>query len=152
MTHRFATTEDLDLLADWNHQLIRDEGHRNPMSVAELRQRMADWLKSEYRAVIFSILDIAVGYALFRENEDEIYLRQLFVARDRRRKGLGTSILEQLRSGIWPEGKRVTVIVLATNTDAVQFYRRAGFADYCVTLESRSRRSSVVSVGCGIRF
>jgi GNAT superfamily N-acetyltransferase len=138
MTHHFATTEDLDLLAEWNHQLIRDEGHRNPMSVAELRQRMAGWLRSEYCAVIFSIPDGDVGYALFRENDDEIYLRQLFVARDWRRKGLGTRSLEQLRSEIWPEGKRVTVSVLATNPDALQFYRRAGFADYCVTLESRS--------------
>jgi GNAT superfamily N-acetyltransferase len=142
MTHRFATTADLDLLAGWNHQLIRDEGHRNPMSVAELRQRMADWLKSEYRAVIFSILDGAVGYALFREEGDGIYLRQLFVARDQRRKGFGTRILERLRSEIWPGGKRVTVSVLATNPDALQFYRRAGFADYCMTLEARSGSSA----------
>ena len=31
MEYRFATDSDLDLLAEWNHQLIRDEGHRNPM-------------------------------------------------------------------------------------------------------------------------
>ena len=28
---------DLDLLADWNRQLIQDEGHRNRMTVAELK-------------------------------------------------------------------------------------------------------------------
>jgi len=31
----FAAEHDLDLLAEWNHQLIRDEGHHNPMNVTE---------------------------------------------------------------------------------------------------------------------
>ena len=40
MDFYFAAVSDLDLLAEWNYQLIRDEGHRNPMSVTELRERM----------------------------------------------------------------------------------------------------------------
>jgi len=28
--------------------LIRDEGHRNAMTVAQLQERMANWLKGEY--------------------------------------------------------------------------------------------------------
>jgi hypothetical protein len=41
MNWRAANDEDLDLLAGWNKQLIQDEGHRNSMSVPELRERMA---------------------------------------------------------------------------------------------------------------
>jgi len=33
---RYASSADLGLLAEWNHQLIRDEGHRNPMTVEQL--------------------------------------------------------------------------------------------------------------------
>jgi hypothetical protein len=29
MRHRFATSTDADILGELNHQLIRDEGHRN---------------------------------------------------------------------------------------------------------------------------
>jgi hypothetical protein len=29
MYHRFATSTDADILGELNHQLIRDEGHRN---------------------------------------------------------------------------------------------------------------------------
>src|SRR5262245_41538269 len=50
MTFRAATLEDCPRLADLNHQLIQDEGHRNPMTVPELEQRMRDWISSEYRA------------------------------------------------------------------------------------------------------
>jgi len=68
MHHRFASESDLDLLAEWNHQLIRDEGHRNPMTVRELRERMRGWLEGEYKAVIFAIEGEPVAYALYRES------------------------------------------------------------------------------------
>ena len=53
MQYRFAGDGDLDLLAEWNHQLIRDEGHRNTMTIPELRMRMMGWLSGEYKAVVF---------------------------------------------------------------------------------------------------
>ena len=36
MKHRLANLSDVAWLADWNHQLIRDEGARNSMTVPEL--------------------------------------------------------------------------------------------------------------------
>jgi len=53
MTFRGATLGDCPVLAELNHQLIRDEGRRNLMTVPELEQRMRGWLTGEYRAVIF---------------------------------------------------------------------------------------------------
>jgi GNAT superfamily N-acetyltransferase len=135
MEHRFATDRDLDLLAEWNHQLIRDEGHRNPMTVPELRERMRGWLGGEYRAVIFGPEAEPVAYALYRENATEVYLRQLFVRRDRRSQGIGRSAMGILRSQIWPSGKRLTVEVLVANVRAVAFWRSLGYQDYCLTLE-----------------
>jgi hypothetical protein len=54
MTYRIATANDVALLAEMNHQLIRDEGHRNPMAVPELHGRMKAWIESEYTAVLFA--------------------------------------------------------------------------------------------------
>ena len=54
MTYRKATSADYALLGALNHQLIRDEGHRNPMNVAELTERMRRWLGTgEYTARMF---------------------------------------------------------------------------------------------------
>jgi predicted acetyltransferase len=135
MKFRRATSDDCALLAELNHQLIRDEGHRNKMTVHELEQRIKNWLASEYNAVIFKKAGEIVVYALYREQPEEIYLRQLFVVRDQRRKGIGREAVEILRSKIWPNNKRLTVEVLAQNTAAIAFWRSVGYKDYCLTLE-----------------
>src|SRR5882724_1325782 len=135
MTYRHATTDDCALLAELNHQLIRDEGHRNCMSVPGLEQRMRGWLADEYTAIVFEDAGEVVGYALFREQPEEIYLRQLFVVRHRRRQGIGRRAMEILRSKVWPKTKRLTVEVLVSNQSAVAFWRAVGYRDHCLTLE-----------------
>src|SRR5215469_191405 len=86
---RRATFDDCSRLAEFNHQLIRDEGHRNKMTVPELEQRMRGWLQSDYTAIIFEEGGELVAYALYREQPEELYLRQLFVVPNRRRQGMG---------------------------------------------------------------
>jgi len=105
------------------------------MTVPELEQRMKDWLAGEYRAVIYEDAGEVVAYALYREQIEEIYLRQLFVVRHRRSQGIGHRAVEILRTQIWPKTKRLTVEVLIGNQRAVNFWRAAGFADYALSLE-----------------
>ena len=96
---------------------------------------MRAWLASEYAAVIFEKGAEVVAYALYREQPEEIHLRQLFVVRNRRRRGLGRQAMEMLRSKIWPRNKRLTVDVLVQNTVAIAFWRAVGYKDYSLTLE-----------------
>ena len=136
MKCRIATADDCPMLAVWNHQLIRDEGHRNPMTVVELEERMRGWLTSgEYRAMIFDEDNESVAYALFRETKDEIYLRQFFVVRHRRREGIGRQAIQRLFENMWPQDKRWTVSVLTNNLPAIAFWRAMGYADYVLSLE-----------------
>ena len=135
MTFRPATLDDCALLARLKHELIRDEGHRNPMTGPELEQRMRGWISGEYRAIIYEDGGEVVAYALFREQPEEIYLRQLFVVRHRRSQGIGRWAVDILRSQIWPKTKRLTVEVLVANTRAVSFWRSVGYADYALSLE-----------------
>jgi predicted acetyltransferase len=135
MTFRRAALNDCALLAELNHQLIRDEGHRNPMTVPELEQRMKGWLASEYAAILVENDGEVVAYALYCEQPEEIYLRQLFVVQNQRRKGIGRRAMEILRSKIWPKNKRLTVGVLVQNKAAVAFWRSVGYKDYSLTLD-----------------
>ena len=135
MTFRRATLDDCAVLAELNHQLIRDEGHRNPMTVPELERRMKSWLATEYTAVLFENSGALVAYAMYAEQPERIYLRQLFVVRDHRRQGIGRQAMEILRSKIWPKDKRLTVEVLVGNTAAVAFWRAVGYRDYSLMLE-----------------
>jgi predicted acetyltransferase len=135
MNFRHATLNDYARLAELNHQLIRDQGHRNPMTVPELERRMKRWLAGEYTATIFEEGATVVAYALYCEQPEEIYLRQLLVVRARRRQGIGRQAMEILRSQIWPKNKRLTVGVLVGNTAAAAFWRAVGYKDYSLTLE-----------------
>jgi ribosomal protein S18 acetylase RimI-like enzyme len=135
MKWRLATKRDGRILAEMNHQLIADEGHRNPMSVAELEGRMRDWLGEAYEAILFEDGGQVVAYALYRLEAGEVYLRHFFVARQRRRQGLGRQAMALLRHDIWPKAERLTVSVLAHNEAGVKFWRSIGYRDYCLTME-----------------
>ena len=105
------------------------------MMVPELEQRMRGWLQAEYAVIIFEEGAELVAYALYREQTEELYLRQLFVVRNRRRQGIGRAAMEILRAQIWPKNKRLTVEVLVHNTAAVAFWRAVGYHDYSLMLE-----------------
>lgn len=134
MEHRVAGTADLPLLAELNRQLIEDEAHSNPMTVAELEHRMRGWLASAYTAVVFTDEGGIVGYALYRTDRAGIFLRQFFVCRDRRRRGLGRAAMELLFRRVWPAGSLVTLEALSANGAGLAFWRALGFEDYAVTL------------------
>lgn len=134
---REAGSEDCALLGRMNYQLIRDEGHGNPMTEEELAGRMRDWLSGgAYRALIFERAGVPSAYALFRAEADaSIYLRQFFVARECRREGVGTAAIQLLFRDVFPKGARVTVEVLAKNAAGREFWRAAGFTAYSLGLE-----------------
>jgi len=138
MIYRQAKIEDSRTLAELNHQLIRDEGHWNPMTVPELENRMRDWLADVYRAIIFQGDEDILAYALYREDDTLIYLRQFFVIRNRRRQGIGRRAMDILRHETWPRDKRLMVEVLWKNTGAIEFWKAVGFDEYSLTLEMKS--------------
>src|SRR5690348_8650752 len=112
MTYRSAAVADAQLLASMNQRLIRDEAHRNSMSLAELTSRMQTWLETEYQAVLFEDERGAAGYALFREEPQGVYLRQFFVEPERRRSGVGTAAMAWLLENVWNDAQRVRLDVL----------------------------------------
>lgn len=135
LSWRPAATPDVPLLAEWNHQLIRDENHRNTMTVDQLAGRLQGWLHTgEYQAVLFSTHE-PLAYALFKREDASIYLRQFFVRRDRRRQGHGRTAFSILQKEIWPANVRLTVEVLCENHGSIAFWRGVGYRDYSMMLE-----------------
>jgi len=121
--HRLADQGDLPLLARLNHELIQDEGANHPMTLDELQARMHGWLSARYQAVLFEESSQTVGYALFRQEEEGVHLRQFFIARGMRRRGYGREAMELLLQEVWPKAGRVTVEVLHHNAAALAFWR-----------------------------
>jgi GNAT superfamily N-acetyltransferase len=135
MECRLATPQDAPVLGHMNQQLIRDEGHRNRMSPAELEQRMARFLKGEYTAILFEDGARPLGYALYKRDADGIYPRQFFVLPEQRRKGIGRAAFQWLQSNVWQDKPRIRIEVLTGNAPGIAFWRSMGFANYCITME-----------------
>lgn len=143
ITCRLAEETDAGLLATMNQQLIRDERHRNAMTLPELEQRMRTWLRGEYRAVLIEADGQCVGHSLFRHEPDHVYLRQFYVAADHRRRGVGRAAMQWIREHAW-QGRRVRLDVLVGNDRARAFWEAVGFVDYCVTMEMDGARCDVL--------
>jgi predicted acetyltransferase len=125
ITLRVATTADLPAVAAMNKLLIEDEKHENPMSVAELEERVRGWISSNYAAYMFQLEEKTIGYALVNMEAKPIYLRQFFIARDWRRQGAGTAgfkaLLRELRT------ETLEIDVLVWNKSAIAFWTALGF-------------------------
>jgi SAM-dependent methyltransferase/predicted acetyltransferase len=138
MRYRLAEERDVPLLAQMNKQLIRDEGHRNDMTLGELARRMKEWLEGGYQAVLIEPDSLAIGYALFRFEQDHVYLRQFFVSSESRRQGVGRAALAWLWINLWRDAPRVRLDVLLGNEEGLAFWRAVGFQGYCLTMEAEA--------------
>ena len=134
MKLRRPSQSDLPVLAELNHQLILDEGHRNPMTVPELESRMRSWLAGEYESRLFELDNSTIGYVLHRQDSAEVYVRQFFIQREFRRQGYGQLAFEQLVEQLW-SNRRIRLDVLVGNQGGMAFWRSLGFEDYCITME-----------------
>jgi GNAT superfamily N-acetyltransferase len=105
------------------------------MTLPELEQRMSNFLQTKYDAVIASFAKTDIGYALYRQDPEWLYLRQIFVIEEMRRKGFGRNFIEWLKDNPWKECKRIRTDVLVDNAVGIDFWKAVGFKEYCITLE-----------------
>ena len=121
-----AKLTDADILAELNKELIEDEQHPNPMNISQLTERMREWLTTDYICYMAKEKGSIVAYCLYRNDGVHYYMRQLYVDRVHRRKGIATRLLDWLSENVWTD-KKVRLDVLAHNEAAVAFYKRYGF-------------------------
>jgi GNAT superfamily N-acetyltransferase len=134
---RAASREDLPLIASMNAQLIEDEGSRNPMGLMELETRARGWLEDgSWRVEIAERDGGAIGYCVYQHRADEydpalpaVYIRQFFVHRSERSRGVGKKIFAMLAIG-FPPRCRVVLEALASNPRGERFWTHVGFKLY----------------------
>ena len=136
MTVVKVDASQVEELADLNRQLLEDERHPESMTRAELAARMASWLREDHTCYVARRAGVTVGYCLFRDAGRYFYLRQLFIARSHRRRGLATALLDWMYAHVW-DGKPVRLDVFAHNEQAVAFYQAYGFRVAVLRMERR---------------
>jgi len=142
---RPADEADLPLLAQMNKRLIEDEGSRNPMSLDQLADRMRGWLRGGWEVRLLATDAGVAGYAVYQTRHDEyfpdqtlVYLRQFYIEREMRGRGLGTAAFRALAAEYFPPGSTVVIDALASNPRGQEFWRHVGFQPYCTTMHLRT--------------
>ncbi|GIF69378.1 hypothetical protein Ais01nite_74130 [Asanoa ishikariensis] len=130
---RLATAADAPLLAAMNRHLIEDQRHHSTATTADLEARMRRWIAGDQYAVALVERDgLSVAYAVWRDDEDGIYVRQFFLSRDHRREGLGRAGFAVLLDS-WDD-KPIKLDALVHNERGLAFWRALGFRDYSLIL------------------
>jgi GNAT superfamily N-acetyltransferase len=111
------------------------------MTLEQLTERMRGWLAKNWQAVIVLADGEPVGYALYQLLRDEYfperqmaYVRQFFVARERRGHGIGARAFERIADEYFPVGATLTLEVLSTNPRGMAFWQKVGFVPYSVEM------------------
>ena len=140
---RAAIPDDLFLLAQMNDRLVEDQGSENPFSISDLEDRFKAWLTSdEWKIDVFLESDSIVGYAVYQQRPDYydqdqtvVYLRQFYIERQHRGRGLGTRAFAQLARERFLEGCEVSLDVVSTNPRGESFWSKLGFVPYFTAMK-----------------
>ena len=133
MQIRHATQKDIPLLAELNHQLQEDEHTPYLMSGRELEARFRKWLEQDYKAVFFDHSEEVVAYAVYRLDEDGLYLRQFHVLRNHRRQGIGRRAISLFRDQIVSADQALTLEAFVHNDRAIAFWQAVGFRKHTIS-------------------
>ena len=127
---------DAAALAKMNRMLIEDEKAENDMTLPQLEARMAGFLAGDYRAYFFEAAGETVGYALINPAAKPVYLRQLFICRERRRGGLGREAFRALLNYLNLE--TIDIDVYVWNEAGRAFWQSLGFQARAINMRYRA--------------
>ena len=132
-----AIPADVDILSRMNQQLREDQGSQPPATLEQLEERARGWFAQGRHVTIFVEAGEALGYAVWADEDDGVFLHAFFTARHRRRTGLGRQALDLLLNGPWAGKTNVRLDVLLTNPRGHAFWKAMGFTDRAMAMERK---------------
>lgn len=127
-----CSVKDVSKLALLNKQLIEDEKSDNAMNINELEKRMKEFLETDYSAYFFIEDSRIVGYALIRNTDNPVYLRQFLIDRNYRKNHYGTQAFQMLLKHL--DIKEINLEVLPWNKSELAFWKHCGFSETCIAM------------------
>lgn len=135
---RRCNDSDLDRLAELNKQLIEDEKFDSSFDIHQLKDRMRNFIHSDYCAFMFYLRHRLLGYALVNIKQRPYYIRHFFICRDVRRLGYGKKAFYRLLGILNTD--TVDLEVLSWNERGICFWNSLGFRERSKYLRLESRK------------
>ena len=121
-----ATIKDIEILTKMNIQLRADEKIDNIMTEDEVKNRIIGFIEgNDYEIYILKDNISVYGYALINVIKNPNYLRQIYIGKEFRRKGLGKIFINEIMKKL--KVNEIDVEVLVWNDKALKFYEDFGF-------------------------
>lgn len=135
VTIREATQDDLDSLAQMNLHLYTEGERRREKSIEGLKERFRYYLtETKWNLHIAMIDGKDVGYVLWRFEDDDVYIRHIWLHSDYRGRGLSEQVLDILTEKYWGD-KRLRIQMFATNERMRNYWKLQGFKERSVIME-----------------
>ena len=136
---REANSADISLLSRLVRQSYRDVADRFKLTPANCPRHPSnctdDWIENDFaRGVSYFILEhkgIPAGCVAIESADDDLcYLERLAVMPHERKKGLGSQLVEHIfRTARELGSKKISIGIIAAQTDLKQWYRKFGFVE-----------------------
>ena len=126
---RLATQEDLPLVMPVHAALAYEESGINPLDVDPQGFRLRCARRIEHKRVWVWVEENRLIFKadIIAETPEAIYLEGVYVNEQERGKGYGLRCMSQLGRHLLARSQAVTVLVNERQSDALDFYRQAGF-------------------------
>lgn len=121
-----APAGEADLLALARLRVQLAAVHGGQLTVEAARERLAGNLRHSYRVTAFRAGEAIVGYALWLDLGDHVFLRQFVLDEALRGRGLGRELFERLAAEAFPPRREIRLDVL--HGGPAGFWTALGFA------------------------
>lgn len=138
---RIATSADSEYLLEMSYQLLEDEGLEEDISMIERQAVLQEWIEDGWSILLILKDHQIAGYMIYRKQREEfpsheqtVFVREFFVRREYRRRGVGRSAFELIVNEYIPRDVTITLNVPAANHTALRFWQEKGFEVFSTTL------------------
>ncbi len=132
---RSATIDDVSNLAKMNLNLYAEGEHQREKSLEQLEERFRYYINdTRWNIQIVLLEGKENGYVLWRFEDDDVYVRHIWLNEDYRGSGLSANVLDWLSEKYWND-KRIRIQMFASNSRMRNFWSVQGFKERSVIME-----------------
>lgn len=134
--YRAATLSDVDVLLPLMRCLQADDPWSVPFREEKVRETLRELIALAGRAFLICAAEVCVGYLVLSFDFSlefggkNAWIDELFVQREFRNKGIGSKTVEFAAGAARECGAKVLHLEVNRGNQAIDLYRRCGFADH----------------------
>lgn len=144
-----AGPESVGLLAEFNRELMSEQGVPSNMTLPEIEARLHEMFDDGYCAVVFQIDGVSAGYALYRVHPKYAYIRHFHITPSRRRRATVAQAFGQLRKQELADYATIRVDVPEHKKESLSLWEDLGFRPRAIRLELHTATRRKAKKACG---